>query len=402
MFQIKNRNIKSLFGNNYIKSCNLEIFSKIVIKFLSELSKGIFEDKNFKEYPDIISYAFWIRENNLISLKKGYETSNKSYIGRGIAFHVVPSNVPTNFIYSLTYGLLSGNANLIKLPEKNFIQINLIVNLIKKILKKKNFKILNKTIMFIKYDKKNVNLTSLISLNSDVRVVWGGDKTVMELKNIPTKPNSIDINFPDKYSFCIIDTDNLKINFKKLVKNFYNDTYLYDQNACSSPHLVLWYGKQTKKFKNFFWNELSVLVKQKYDLPSIHLMEKLEKKMIDQSINLQNIKIYDVNKNIMIANFKNLIKNIDSYRGKWGYFYEHDIKNLKDIKKICNSKFQTLTYFLNKNSILENFLKENNFVGVNRIVPIGKALEMSLNWDGNDLIRIMSKKIEKDLNVNIK
>ena len=72
---------------------------------------------------------------------------------------------------------------------------------------------------------------------------------VMELKKIPTKPNSIDINFPDKYSFCIIDTNNLKINFKKLVNNFYNDTYLYDQNACSSPHLVLWYGKQTKKFK---------------------------------------------------------------------------------------------------------------------------------------------------------
>ena len=137
MLRIKDRNIKSLFGDDYIKSSNLEIFNSIVIKFLSSLSKEIFEDKRFKEYPDIISYAFWIRENNLIRLKKGYETSNKSYIGRGIAFHVVPSNVPTNFIYSLTYGLLSGNANLVKLPEKNFIQINLIINLIKKILKKK-------------------------------------------------------------------------------------------------------------------------------------------------------------------------------------------------------------------------------------------------------------------------
>ncbi len=402
MLRIKDRNIKSLFGDDYIKSSNLEIFNSIVIKFLSSLSKEIFEDKRFKEYPDIISYAFWIRENNLIRLKKGYETSNKSYIGRGIAFHVVPSNVPTNFIYSLTYGLLSGNANLVKLPEKNFIQINLIINMIKKILKKKKFKILNKSIMFIKYDKKNINITSLISLNSDVRVIWGGDKTVMELKKIPTKPNSIDINFPDKYSFCIIDTNNLKINFKKLVNNFYNDTYLYDQNACSSPHLVLWYGKQTKKFKKIFWNELSILVKKKYDLPSIHLMEKLEKKMIDQSINFKNIKIYDVNENIMIANFKNLFKNIDRCRGKWGYFYEHDIKNLNVIKKICNSKFQTLTYFLNDNSVLENFLKRNNFVGVNRVVPIGQALEMSLNWDGNDLIRIMSRKIERNLNVIIK
>ena len=124
--------------------------------------------------------------------------------------------------------------------------------------------------------------------------------------------------------------------------------------------------------------------------------------MIDQSINFKNIKIYDVNENIMIANFKNLFKNIDRCRGKWGYFYEHDIKNLNVIKKICNSKFQTLTYFLNDNSVLENFLKRNNFVGVNRVVPIGQALEMSLNWDGNDLIRIMSRKIERNLNVIIK
>ena len=74
----------------------------------------------------------------------------------------------------------------------------------------------------------------------------------MEIKKIPTKPTAIDINFPDKYSLCIISTDDLKINLKKLVNNFYNDTFLYDQNACSSPHLILWYGKNTNQFKKNF------------------------------------------------------------------------------------------------------------------------------------------------------
>ena len=32
----------------------------------------------------------------------------------------------------------------------------------------------------------------------------------------------------------------------KITKKFYNDTYLVDQNACSSPHLILWLGKQDK------------------------------------------------------------------------------------------------------------------------------------------------------------
>ncbi len=402
MFEIKNKNLVSLLGNKVIKKKNFKIFDFFVIKFLLELSKKIFKDPEFKKYPDIISYAFWIREGNLYNIKKNYNIKNDLYIGRGLVFHVVPSNVPTNFVYSLTFGLLSGNSNIIKLPEKKFIQIDLILNLIKKILKKRNFKNLRESMMVLRYDKKLHEITKFISLNSDARIVWGGDKTVSEIKKFPTKPTAIDINFPDKYSLCIINTNDLKINFKKLVNNFYNDTFLYDQNACSSPHLVLWYGKKTYEFKKIFWNELSKIVKLKYDFPQINNLEKLEKRIFDQSSLKKNIKIYDVNKILMIATFSKLIQNIDTYRGKWGYFYEHDLKKLSEINKICNSKFQTLTFFSNKKSDLCKFLKKNYFSGISRIVPVGNALEMNLNWDGNDIIRILSKKIQKDFNDKIK
>jgi len=402
MFEIKSKNIVSLLGNRSIIIQNSEIFQFLVSKFFLELSNKIFKDPKFKKYPDIISYAFWIREGNLANIKKSYNVKNELYIGRGLVFHVVPSNVPTNFIYSLTFGLLSGNSNIIKLPEKNFIQIDLLLGLIQKILKNKNFIKLKNNMMFLRYNKKHHDITKYISLNSDVRIVWGGDKTVMEIKKFPTKPTAIDINFPDKYSLCIIDTNDLKINFKKLVNNFYNDTFLYDQNACSSPHLVLWYGKKTYEFKKIFWNELSKIVKLKYDFPRINNLEKLEKKFFDQSSLTKNIKIYDVNKILMIATFSKLIQNIDTYRGKWGYFYEHDLKNLREINKICNSKFQTLTFFSDKKSDLFKFLKKNYFSGISRIVPVGSALEMNLNWDGNDIIRILSKKIQKELNDKIK
>ena len=43
-------------------------------------------------------------------------------MGRGLAFHVCLSNVPTNFIYSFIFGLLSGNSNIVKMPSKNFIE----------------------------------------------------------------------------------------------------------------------------------------------------------------------------------------------------------------------------------------------------------------------------------------
>ena len=45
----------------------------------------------------------------------------------------------------------------------------------------------------------------------------------------------------------------------KLCKNFYNDTYLFDQNACTSPQSILWIGNNSliakKNFGNV-WREL--------------------------------------------------------------------------------------------------------------------------------------------------
>ena len=48
-------------------------------------------------------------------------------------------------------------------------------------------------------------------------------------------------------------------NFQKLIRNFYNDTYLVDQNACTSPHLILWIGKSNLIAKKKFWNALSTI-----------------------------------------------------------------------------------------------------------------------------------------------
>ena len=42
----------------------------------------------------------------------------------------------------------------------------------------------------------------------------------------------------------------------------------------------------------------------------------------------------------MITNFSKLIKQIDTFRGKWGYFYEHDLKKLSEINKYVIQNFK--------------------------------------------------------------
>ena len=132
----------------------------------------------------------------------------------------------------------------------------MIINLILKILKK-NYKKLKELVNFIKYDKNNIDITKTISANSNARLIWGGDKTVDQLRKIYINPKTTDITFPDRYSFSIINLSELqKLNKKdmsELIKKFYFDTYTFDQNACNSPHLILWYNDNKKNYDTEFF-----------------------------------------------------------------------------------------------------------------------------------------------------
>ena len=62
--------------------------------------------------------------------------------------------------------------------------------------------------------------------------------------------------FNDKTSISIINLDevlNLSQNkIKKLCRNFFNDTYLFDQNACTSPKIIIWIGNKNIKNTDVF------------------------------------------------------------------------------------------------------------------------------------------------------
>ena len=79
---------------------------------------------------------------------------------------------------------------------------------------------------------------------------------------------------------------------------------------------------------------------------------------------------------------------------RWGYFYEVEITRLEELSKFSNVFTQTLTYFGFEKKDFYKIIKIKNFDGIDRIVPIGQALDISLNWDGYDIINILSKVID--------
>ena len=74
--------------------------------------------------------------------------------------------------------------------------------------------------------------------------------------------------------------------------------------------------------------------------------------------------------------------------------YSFELEDINSLADIVNNKYQTLTYFGVDKNILENFIIENSVSGIDRIVPVGRALDMDLGWDGYDVISYLSRIVD--------
>ncbi len=393
MYIKKKSKINFVIGNLDFKKGPIGIFNSEVINFLNSLSKKIAKNSKAKKFPDLVSFSFWCRKSNLLKLKQNY-SKKELVVGKGTVLHICPSNVPMNYAYSFAFGLLSGNNNIVRLPERNFLQVNLLNNLIKKILESKNFKNIKNKICFIKY-KKTDNVTEDLSKLANARLIWGGDKTISEFKKHHTNPRCLDLYFANRYSISIINTKKasqlVNEELKLLVNKFYNDTYIMDQQGCSSPQALFWIGKKNLQIKNKFWTLLNEITKKKY-LNDVAVTNKKIFSVQDLIIK-SKLELVSDKKNIQIIKLKTkkLSKEIEDLQCHFGTFIEADISGLKGLKNIITNRYQTLTYFGFEKNEIKAFILKNNPVGIDRIVPFGRAFDMSPIWDGYDIIQTLSR-----------
>ena len=375
---------------------SLNIFNISVKKFFDELSDLIFKNQQIKEYPDLATFGFFCRKANVKLLERRYLNFLENRYGRGLILHFTASNVPLNFAYSLFFGLITGNANVIRLSKNNHEQTKILIKIINKLLKKKKFFRLRKKVNLIRYEKSE-QITKHLSSTCDVRIIWGGDNSINQIRKYPLSPNAFDVTFSDKFSICIISAKNYLNSklFNKEAEFFYNDTLFFDQNACTSPKIVIWHGdnKDINLAKNKFWKEFEKIIKKKnYKIFENWNYEKFYNET-NAIINL-DIKANKTNNSIIKRiQLKKITQEINSYFSPGGLFFEFDFKKFSEIKKIFSSKVQTLTYIGFDPYFLKKKLDLDKLNSVDRIVPNGKSSEISLEWDGYDIVFQISKKL---------
>ena len=367
-------------------------FDEKIINFLNDVSAQIMSDRRSRAYSDVITFGFWIRKSSVLKLKDRFDIKDNAFrIGKGVAFHIAPSNVPVNFAYSLVTGLLNGNANIVRVPSKDFPQIAILTDAFNKALLEHPS--LQPYVVCVRYGRdKEIN--DLFSAAADVRLVWGGDKTIEELRKSPLPPRSGEITFEDRYSIAVIDSDKYLCieDKKKTAEDFYNDTFLSDQNACTSPRIIVWTGSQIDEAKKIFWEAEHDLVEKKYSFQAIQGINKLTQCFMAGAA-LDGIKVVPHKDNLIVrVAVSQITDTLMDYRDNSGYFYEFDCNDISLIKPVCNDKrCQTIAYIGDSETIIP--LLQSGVKGVDRIVPIGKTMDFDLIWDGYNLSALLTRTV---------
>ena len=220
-----NDNVTYLVGDRIKAIRPVVPYDDLLCKFLNDLSAELRSSEELVAYPDIMAFAFWCRKANIAKLKKNFE-DGKARLGLGLVFHITPSNVPINFAFSFVFGLLSGNANIVRVPSKSFPQIDIICATIDRLFDSDRYGEIKTMTAFVRYEQ-NDKITAMFSANCNARMIWGGDVTIRGIRKLPIIERCVDIAFSDRYSFCMLDAlSMIKLDaaeLKRLAESFYND-----------------------------------------------------------------------------------------------------------------------------------------------------------------------------------
>ena len=371
-------------------------FSSLVIDFIDRFSRELLSDKELRRQPELVALGFWMRKSSIRKFQQDFLQDNEGKIkqARGTVFHIAPANVDTIFIYSLFLSLLLGNRNIVRVSQKESKQRDLLNSLLNKLLARSEFAVL-KDYLFIASYAHDDEVTDRLSQLCQVRVVWGGDATVEAVGRIPLPPRSSEIRFANKYSFALLDDQAVaglgKSELDRLAKNFVNDAYSFGQMACSSPRTVIWLGAGDNG-RTAFWRAVEQQLQgYDHDLQTGDYVNKLVagySMAIDGSCQIEQ----SVNNLAVRVRFDFLDAVFEKHHCGSGLFVESSVQSLEQLMLMLGPEIQTLSYFGIEKDRLSQWAA-SGLKGVDRIVPVGKALDFNKVWDGIDLTESLTREI---------
>lgn len=378
-------------------------FDETAMAFVGAMSRAVLSTRAFRKYPELMAMAHWFRPANLKDLKADFlEGARKGavFTRRGVVFHIAPSNVDSVFIYSWLLSLLCGNVNIARVSRRRSEQMIAFFSVMASLLEQEAFRKLALANLVLSYDH-DFALTKKMSSHCHLRVVWGGDDTIEKIRAIPLPPLATELAFANRFSLAVIRADTVlaldEESLNTLARDFYNDAFWFNQQACSSPRTVIWIGEGDagERARARFWPALDAQIANR-------LPENLPAQVMDRTTTLFRLAHAHPHarsltpagahpSRILVEELEE--KDRTCHDGN-GLFIELDRTNLEALQCLLFPRDQTLVYFGFSTEEWLTILPMLPPHAADRIVPIGGALSFSPVWDGADLLGAFTRQVQ--------
>jgi len=371
-------------------------FDASVQTFTAALSRALLGHPRFRELPELAALGYWLRPSAVRRLAGGRDTAGGIDVPRGVVFHVPPANVDTMFVYSWMLSALCGNANVVRVPTRRTPSTEILLDLLGTLLTRHPDISASTSLLSYGHDAE---ITSVLSSSCDVRVLWGGDETVRRLRLAPLPPRATELTFPDRFSMSVLGAASLAefsdADMATLGDAFANDVFWFDQGGCSSPRLVIWVGSepQVKKASTRLYGAVADAVARRGWSVALGLVLAKQAFAFDSILedDLEQVRFHS--NEITVLRLKTLSALRRQHPGG-GAFFEHVVESVSDLVGDLEGRDQTLTYSGIDVDELAQLVVALNGEGIDRVVPVGQALSFSRYWDGHDLLRSFSRRVD--------
>lgn len=379
-------------------------------------ARRLMTDPMARTHPELMTLGFFMRKAELARAQ-----AERAAVARpdllevpvGLVFHIPPANVDTIFLYSWVQSLLAGNLNLVRISARSSPLVEHLCRLLCEVLAEPDLAAVRARTAMIQYGHDDA-ITTAISAHANLRVIWGGDATVAAIRRSPLPPHARDLTFADRFSLLALSApavaDSGPSELTLLVEQLFNDLYWFDQAGCSSPRLCLWLGAPAEiaAARALLWPALAAYAEQRNYHPDLAMRLAKDvfchRAVLDGPITARTI--YGPALTVLTTS---TLDGLGRDHPGAGLLFETSIDPSQHRDPISGSaiadalertlrpwltrKDQTLAYFGLPRDSLADLARRLSGRGLDRIVPVGQALQMSRFWDGYDLASEMVRRV---------
>jgi len=382
-----------------------------IIKILDALGKRVLKNPEINTLPGVSYISLWLRRENLDRICR-VNYSDKRYLDgfcqsetnilmmaqpRGIVCHWIAANMPTLGFFSIVQAILSKNGSMVKMPGE---YVTLILSILRELPEISvdyegttySGKSLLDAIAIVTFEGKSTRVSEKFSLAADCRIIFGGSEAVRAISRLPCRDHCETIIFGPKYSFTVFGREYIESDgFKRSLDQLAKDVAVFNQMACSSPHVVF-------------------VEKSRYSVEVIaswlrDSFERLPGALRNQEISSGlSAKIINARARYLLSDGKNCVAPGDlgwtilidqeicleePIQGKC--IFTKEITSVDEVIPLVNHKIQAVSIGILDPAKREAFARQVAYRGADRIVIPGTIHDFILPWDGimtlNRLVR---------------